>query len=68
MFDQYDYGQYGTTIAAPKYERNKEPMPSREELLARNSFGGPDNNPYLRQQQLIRQKEKELAQLKRSAL
>lgn len=25
----------------------KAPMPSREELLARNSFGSPDDNPYL---------------------
>lgn len=23
------------------------PMPTREELLARNSFGSPDDNPYL---------------------
>ena len=48
MFDQYDYQQYGTTTAAPKYtKQNQEPMPSREELLARNSFQGPDKNRYL---------------------
>ena len=46
MFDQYDYQQYGTTTAAPKYTK-QTPMPSREELLARNSFQGPDKNRYL---------------------
>lgn len=48
MFDQYDYQQYGTTTAAPKYtKQNQKPMPSREELLARRSFDGPDNNRHL---------------------
>lgn len=48
MFDQYDYQNYGTTTAAPKYTKeNQLPMPSREELLARNSFPGPDNNRHL---------------------
>lgn len=48
MFDQYDYQQYGTTTAAPKYtKQNQKSMPSREELLARNSFGSPDDNKYL---------------------
>lgn len=27
--------------------RAEKPMPSREELLARNSFAGPDNNRHL---------------------
>ena len=48
MFDQYDYQQYGTTTAAPKYtKQNEKPMPSREELLARNSFGSVNNNKHL---------------------
>jgi hypothetical protein len=48
MFDQYDYQNYGTTTAAPKYTKEKQPpMPSREELLARNSFPGPDSNRHL---------------------
>ena len=48
MFDQYDYQQYGTTTAAPKYtKQNQKPMPSREELLARNSFGSVNNNKHL---------------------
>ena len=46
MFDQYDYQQYGTTTAAPKYTKQKL-MPSREELLARNSFGSVNNNKHL---------------------
>ena len=48
MFDQYDYQQYGITMAAPKYtKQNEKPMPSREELLARNSFGSVNNNKHL---------------------
>ena len=48
MFDQYDYQQYGTTTAAPKYaKQNEKPMPSREELLARNSFGSVNDNKHL---------------------
>lgn len=48
MFDQYDYQQYGTTTAAPKYtKQNEKPMPSREELLARNSFGSVNQNKHL---------------------
>lgn len=27
--------------------KKEKPMPSREELLARNSFGSPDNNRHL---------------------
>lgn len=46
MFDQYDYQQYGTTTAAPKYTKQK-PMPSREELLARNSFPSVNTNRHL---------------------
>ena len=63
MFDQYDYQQYGTTTAAPKYtKQNKKPMPSREELLARNSFGSPDDNPYITTaaQRKLRAAEREL--------
>jgi len=44
----YDYENYGTTLSAPKYDRHPAPMPSREELLARNSFGSPDDNKYLK--------------------
>ena len=48
MFDQYDYQQYGTTTAAPKYtKQNEKPMPSREELLARNSFPSVNQNKHL---------------------
>ncbi len=48
MFDQYDYQQYGTTTAAPKYtKQNEKPMPSCEELLARNSFPSVNTNRYL---------------------
>ena len=56
MFDQYDYQQYGTTTAAPKYtKQNEKPMPSREELLARNSFGSVNNNKHL-DRMLVKQK------------
>lgn len=44
----FNYRGPGATLRAPKYDKLKEPMPCREELLARNSFGGPDNNPYLK--------------------
>ncbi len=47
MFDQYDIQSYGSSSAAPKYDRPNKPMPSREELLARNSFPGPDRNRHL---------------------
>ncbi len=48
MFDQYDYQHYGTNTAAPKFTKpNQEPMPSREELLARNSFGSVNDNKHL---------------------
>lgn len=38
---------YGQTIRCGGVTGLNEPMPSREELLARNSFGSPDDNPYL---------------------
>lgn len=47
MFDQYDYQQYGVSTAAPKYDKLNRPMPSREELLSRNSFGSVNDNKYL---------------------
>lgn len=48
MFDQYDYQHYGTNTAAQKVtKQNQPPMPSREELLARNSFGSVNANKYL---------------------
>lgn len=50
--DQFDYQQMGAndSIRAPKYDKqNQAPMPSREELLARNSFGSPNDNKYLNQ-------------------
>lgn len=47
MMRDYDYENYGVSLSAPKYDRTKEAMPSREELLARNSFGGPDQNKYI---------------------
>lgn len=47
MIDNIDYQDAGTSLSAPKYDRSREPMPGREELLARNSFGSPDDNKYL---------------------
>lgn len=48
MFDQYDYQHYGITTAAPKHtKQNEKPMPSREELLARNSFPSVNQNKHL---------------------
>jgi len=35
-------------MEAPKYTKdNRAPTPSRKELLARNSFTGPDKNRHL---------------------
>lgn len=47
--DHYDYQQAGTNTSAPKYAKpNQPPLPSREELLARDSFQGSVNsNRYL---------------------
>lgn len=48
--DSFDYQQMGSndSIRAPKYDKqNQAPMPSREELLARNSFGSPNDNKHL---------------------
>lgn len=44
----------------------KKDMPSREELIARNSFGSPNDNKYLNAPRAaeIARKERELAQLK----
>lgn len=66
MQDTYDYHNHGTTLAAPKYDRFEAPMPSREELLARNSFGSPDDNKYLNapKKAAIAAKERELVELK----
>lgn len=47
MFDKYDYQQYGVSTAAPKSDKLNRPMPSREELLSRNSFGSVNNNRHL---------------------
>lgn len=48
MFDQFDFQNYGANTSAPKYTRqNEKPMPSREELLARNSFPSVNNNRHL---------------------
>ncbi len=38
---------YGQTIRCGGVTGLNAPMPTREELLARNSFGSPDDNPYL---------------------
>ena len=64
--DNFDYHNSGTSLAAPKYDRPEVPMPSREELLARNSFGSPDDNKYLNapRKAAIAAKERELAELK----
>lgn len=67
MMDNYDYQQAGVSLAAPKYTKDKaEPMPSREELLARNSFGSPDDNKYLNgpRKAVIAAKQRELDLLK----
>lgn len=55
MFDQYDYQQYGTTTAAPKYDKPAKPRnltpeqveAERRELINRNSFGSVNNNRHL---------------------
>lgn len=68
MMDNYDYQQAGVSLAAPKYTKDKaEPMPSREELLARKSFGSPDDNKYLNgpRNAAIAQKEREMAELRK---
>lgn len=64
--DNFDYHNSGTNLAAPKYDRPEAPMPSREELLSRNSFGSPDDNKYLNapRKAAIAAKERELAELK----
>lgn len=46
MSDEHNI-PYGQTVRCGGVTGLNEPMPSREELLASNSFGGPDNNPYL---------------------
>lgn len=38
---------YGQTIRCGGVTGLNEPMPSRDDLLARNSFGGPDQNKYI---------------------
>lgn len=44
----YDYQNHGINTSAPKYNKqNQKPMPSREELLARNSFASVNNNKHL---------------------
>jgi hypothetical protein len=43
----YDYQNHGVSTAAPKYDKPNRPMPSREELLSRNSFGSVNNNRHL---------------------
>lgn len=35
MIDNIDYRDTGTSLAAPKFDRSREPMPSREELERR---------------------------------
>lgn len=64
--DYYDYHNAGTPLSAPKYDHSKEPMPSREELLARNSFGSVNDNKYLnRQKELNDELERVIATQKR---
>jgi hypothetical protein len=46
MFDHYDIQGYGSSSAAPKYNKPK-PMPRRDELLARNSFPSVNENKHL---------------------
>lgn len=60
--DNFDYHNTGTNLATPKYDRPDATMPSREELLARNSFGSPDDNPYITTaaQRKLRAAEREL--------
>lgn len=48
MLYRFDYHFAGTNSSAPKYDRpSKEPEPSQEELLARNSFPSVNENKYL---------------------
>lgn len=44
--DNYNYHDAGTSVKAPKYPRPYD-APSREELLARNSFGSVNDNKHL---------------------
>lgn len=63
--DIYDAQNHGANLAAPKYDHSKEPMPSREELLARKSFGSPDNNPYMNRERHIHERIAEAQKLLR---
>ena len=62
MIGNIDYQDAGTSLSAPKYDRSREPMPSREELLKRNSFGSVNDNKYLNRQQLEANGELERSQ------
>lgn len=46
--DGNDSYSYGCTTSCGGKRGLDAPMPSREELLARNSFGSPDDNKYLK--------------------
>ncbi len=45
--DGNDSMSVGATVRCGGVTGLNAPMPSRDELLARNSFGSPDDNPYL---------------------
>lgn len=47
MYQNFNYHDTGTTLSAPQYDKLNRPMPSREELLARNSFGSVNDNRHL---------------------
>lgn len=47
MSDDNNSLSFGATIRCGGVNGLNQPMPSREELLARNSFGGPDQNKYI---------------------
>ncbi|MDT3523229.1 DUF2737 family protein [Cronobacter sakazakii] len=42
-----DQENYLTVTVGGKSDRKHTPMPSREELMSRNSFGSVNNNKYL---------------------
>lgn len=61
--DYFDYHQMGANDAARAPHHDKQPMPSREELLARNSFGSVNDNKWLNRDIA---KRKELRQFERN--
>ncbi|WP_171964952.1 DUF2737 family protein [Cronobacter sakazakii] len=49
-----DQANYLTVTVGGKSDRKHTPMPSREELMKRNSFGSVNNNKYLNRWPVLR--------------